>query len=206
MSTATLEFEEPIDVLVKEIEALAGQFLNDPVKVSVAPQSTTAERVRQQATFVNQAEKQALLHIVLETEDIDRALIFTRTKHGADRVVRFLEGAGIDAFAIHGNKSQGQRTTALQAFRQGKIKLLVATNLASRGLDIPAVSTVINYDIPENVEEYIHRVGRTGRAGAEGSAISFVAEWDLEMFEQIAKTVGDDLVRDEFDLYGVSAD
>ncbi|MEC9017895.1 MAG: DEAD/DEAH box helicase, partial [Pseudomonadota bacterium] len=160
----------------KEIEALAGQFLNDPVKVSVAPQSTTAERVRQQATFVNQAEKQALLHIVLETEDIDRALIFTRTKHGADRVVRFLEGAGIDAFAIHGNKSQGQRTTALQAFRQGKVKLLVATDIAARGIDVSGVSHVINFEIPNVPEQYVHRIGRTARAGAEGVAISFVAD------------------------------
>ncbi|EQB33089.1 DEAD/DEAH box helicase [Sphingobium ummariense] len=160
----------------KEIEALAGQFLNDPVKVSVAPQSTTAERVRQQATFVNQGEKQALLHLVLASEDIDRALIFTRTKHGADRVVRFLEGAGIEAFAIHGNKSQGQRTTALQAFRQGKVKLLVATDIAARGIDVSGVSHVINFELPNVPEQYVHRIGRTARAGAEGVAISFVAD------------------------------
>lgn len=160
----------------KEIEALAGQFLNDPVKVSVAPQSTTAERVRQQLTFVNQAEKQALLHIVLKTEEIDRALIFTRTKHGADRVVRFLEGAGIQAFAIHGNKSQAQRTTALQAFRHGHCKLLVATDIAARGIDVSGVSHVINFEIPNVPEQYVHRIGRTARAGADGIAISFVAD------------------------------
>jgi ATP-dependent RNA helicase RhlE len=160
----------------KEIEALAGQFLKDPVKVSVAPQSTTAERVAQRATFVNQAEKQALLHIVLKTEDIDRALIFTRTKHGADRVVRFLEGAGIQAYAIHGNKSQAQRTTALQAFRHGHCKLLVATDIAARGIDVSGVSHVINFEIPNVAEQYVHRIGRTARAGAEGIAISFVAD------------------------------
>ena len=171
----------------KEIEALAGQFLNDPVKVSVAPQSTTAERVRQQATFVNQAEKQALLHIVLKSEDIDRALIFTRTKHGADRVVRFLEGAGIDAFAIHGNKSQGQRTTALQAFRQGKVKLLVATDIAARGIDVSGVSHVINFEIPNIAEQYVHRIGRTARAGAEGIAISFVADDERPYLKAIEK-------------------
>ncbi|MDO7835420.1 DEAD/DEAH box helicase [Sphingobium sp. HBC34] len=171
----------------KEIEALAAQFLNDPVKVSVAPQSTTAERVRQQATFVNQAEKQALLHIVLKTEDIDRALIFTRTKHGADRVVRFLEGAGIDAFAIHGNKSQGQRTTALQAFRQGKVKLLVATDIAARGIDVSGVSHVINFEIPNVPEQYVHRIGRTARAGAEGVAISFVADDERPFLKAIEK-------------------
>ncbi len=172
----------------KEIEALAAQFLNDPVKVSVAPQSTTAERVRQQATFVNQGEKQALLHLVLKSEDIDRALIFTRTKHGADRVVRFLEGAGIDAFAIHGNKSQGQRTTALQAFRQGKVKLLVATDIAARGIDVSGVSHVINFEIPNVPEQYVHRIGRTARAGAEGVAISFVADDERPYLKAIERT------------------
>ncbi|MBB3980702.1 ATP-dependent RNA helicase RhlE [Sphingobium fontiphilum] len=172
----------------KEIESLAGQFLHDPVKVSVAPQSTTAERVRQQATFVNQAEKQALLHIVLNNEDIDRALIFTRTKHGADRVVRSLEGAGIQAFAIHGNKSQGQRTTALQAFRQGKVKLLVATDIAARGIDVSGVSHVINFEIPNVPEQYVHRIGRTARAGAEGVAISFVADDERPYLKAIERT------------------
>ncbi|WP_150291778.1 DEAD/DEAH box helicase [Sphingobium estronivorans] len=159
-----------------EIEALAAQFLNDPVKVSVAPQSTTAERVRQQATFVNQMEKQALLNLTIRSEDIDRALIFTRTKHGADRVVRFLEGAGIQAAAIHGNKSQAQRTTALQAFRHGHVKLLVATDIAARGIDVSGVSHVINFELPNVPEQYVHRIGRTARAGAEGVAISFVAD------------------------------
>ncbi|KFL46338.1 putative helicase [Sphingobium sp. ba1] len=172
----------------KEIEALAAQFLNDPVKVSVAPQSTTAERVRQRAIFVNQAEKQALLHLMLKSEEIDRALIFTRTKHGADRVVRFLEGAGIDAFAIHGNKSQGQRTTALQAFRQGKVKLLVATDIAARGIDVSGVSHVINFEIPNVAEQYVHRIGRTARAGAEGIAISFVADDERPFLKAIEKT------------------
>ncbi len=172
----------------KEIEALAAQFLNNPVKVSVAPQSTTAERVDQQMYFVNQGEKQALLHLVLESEDIDRALIFTRTKHGADRVVRFLEGAGIDAFAIHGNKSQGQRTTALQAFRQGKVKLLVATDIAARGIDVSGVSHVINFEIPNVAEQYVHRIGRTARAGADGIAISFVADDERPYLKAIEKT------------------
>ncbi|WP_294132000.1 DEAD/DEAH box helicase [Sphingobium sp.] len=171
----------------KEIEALAAQFLNNPVKVSVAPQSTTAERVHQRATFVNQGEKQALLHLILKSEDIDRALIFTRTKHGADRVVRFLEGAGIEAFAIHGNKSQGQRTTALQAFRQGKVKLLVATDIAARGIDVSGVSHVINFEIPNVAEQYVHRIGRTARAGAEGIAISFVADDERPYLKAIEK-------------------
>ncbi|TNE39529.1 MAG: DEAD/DEAH box helicase [Sphingomonadales bacterium] len=159
----------------KEIADLGGQFLHDPVQVSVAPQSTTAERVRQHATFVNQLEKQALLNETVRREPIDRALIFTRTKHGADRVVRFLAGAGIEAVAIHGNKSQAQRTTALQAFRHGHVKLLVATDIAARGIDVSGVSHVINFELPNVAEQYVHRIGRTARAGAEGVAISFVA-------------------------------
>lgn len=159
----------------KEIAHLAEQFLEDPVTVSVAPQATTAEKIRQFSTFVEQKEKQALLHHVIKTSDIDRALIFTRTKHGADRVVRHLKGAGIEAYAIHGNKSQAQRTTALQAFRSGQVRLLVATDIAARGIDVSGVSHVINFEIPNVPEQYVHRIGRTARAGAEGIAISFVA-------------------------------
>lgn len=171
-----------------EIEALASQFLHQPVKVSVAPQSTTAERVRQQATFVNQAEKQALLTLTIKNEEIDRALIFTRTKHGADRVVRFLEGAGIQAAAIHGNKSQAQRTAALQAFRHGHVKLLVATDIAARGIDVSGVSHVINFELPNVAEQYVHRIGRTARAGADGIAISFVADDERPYLKAIERT------------------
>lgn len=175
----------------KEIAALAQQFLHDPVTVSVAPQATTAEKIRQRVTFVEQKEKQALLHHVLRSEEIDRALIFTRTKHGADRVVRHLKGAGIDAFAIHGNKSQGQRTTALQAFRSGQVRLLVATDIAARGIDVSGVSHVINFEIPNVPEQYVHRIGRTARAGAEGIAISFVAPDErtyLRDIERVTRT------------------
>ena len=171
----------------KAIAELGDRFLNDPVKVSVAPQSTTAERVRQYASYVNQAEKQALLTLTVKNEPIDRALIFTRTKHGADRVVRFLEGAGMPAAAIHGNKSQAQRTTALQAFRQGRVKLLVATDIAARGIDVSGVSHVINFELPNVPEQYVHRIGRTARAGAEGIAISFVADDERQYLKQIEK-------------------
>jgi ATP-dependent RNA helicase RhlE len=175
----------------KEIAALAQQFLNDPVTVSVTPQATTAEKIRQRVTFVEQKEKQALLHHVLKTEEIDRALIFTRTKHGADRVVRHLAGAGIQAYAIHGNKSQAQRTTALQAFRSGQVRLLVATDIAARGIDVSGVSHVINFEIPNVPEQYVHRIGRTARAGAEGIAISFVAPDEkayLRDIERVTRT------------------
>ncbi|PZQ20350.1 MAG: DEAD/DEAH box helicase [Sphingopyxis macrogoltabida] len=178
----------------KEIAHLAEQFLEDPVTVSVTPQATTAEKIRQRVTFVEQKEKQALLHHVLRTEEIDRALIFTRTKHGADRVVRHLKGAGIEAYAIHGNKSQAQRTTALQAFRSGQVRLLVATDIAARGIDVSGVSHVINFEIPNVPEQYVHRIGRTARAGAEGVAISFVAPDEkayLRDIERVTRTRAD---------------
>jgi ATP-dependent RNA helicase RhlE len=174
----------------KEIRALADQFLNNPAEVSVAPQATTAEKIRQYATFVGQKEKQALLTHVVKAQDIDRALIFTRTKYGADRVVRHLAGAGVRAVAIHGNKSQAQRTAALQAFRSGDIRLLVATDIAARGIDVSGVSHVINFELPNVAEQYVHRIGRTARAGAEGIAISFVADDErpyLKAIERITR-------------------
>ncbi|MFM2409776.1 MAG: hypothetical protein RL481_604 [Pseudomonadota bacterium] len=159
----------------KAIAELGNRFLNNPVRVSVTPQATTAERVEQFVTFVTQGEKQALLNHRLKDESIDRALVFTRTKHGADRVVRHLAGAGIKAAAIHGNKSQGQRTAAMQGFRHGHLKVLVATDIAARGIDVPGVSHVFNYELPNVPEQYVHRIGRTARAGADGEAFSFVA-------------------------------
>jgi ATP-dependent RNA helicase RhlE len=160
----------------KAISELGNRFLNNPVRVSVAPQSTTAERVEQYVTFVNSKEKQALLNHRLKDESIDRALVFTRTKHGADRVVRHLAGAGIKSAAIHGNKSQGQRTAAMQGFRNGHLRVLVATDIAARGIDVPGVSHVFNYELPNVPEQYVHRIGRTARAGADGIAVSFVAD------------------------------
>ncbi len=163
----------------KAIAELGRQFINDPVRVEIAPQATTAERVEQFATFVNHAEKQALLTLRLRAGladgSIDRALVFTRTKHGADRVVRHLESAGVSAAAIHGNKSQGQRTAALEGFRQGKTPILIATDIAARGIDVTGVSHVFNFEMPNVAEQYVHRIGRTARAGRDGIAISFVA-------------------------------
>ncbi|MEE3100568.1 MAG: DEAD/DEAH box helicase, partial [Pseudomonadota bacterium] len=160
----------------KSIAELAAAYLTDPVKVSVAPQSTTAERVDQRAHFLRQHDKQALLNVVLKEEDYDRVLIFTRTKHGADRVVKNLGRAGVEAKAIHGNKRQNERERVLEAFRNGSMRVLVATDIAARGVDVPGVSHVINYEIPNVPEQYVHRIGRTARAGADGLAISFVAE------------------------------
>ena len=176
------------------IAKLGKQFITDPVRVEVAPQATTAERVDQFATFLGQNEKQALLTITLRkglaSGDIDRCLVFTRTKHGADRVVRHLVAAGINAAAIHGNKSQAQRTRALDGFRDGRIPVLVATDIAARGIDVPEVSAVFNFELPNVAEQYVHRIGRTARAGRSGIAISYVAPDEKAYLRDIEKLTG----------------
>jgi ATP-dependent RNA helicase RhlE len=169
------------------IAELAGQFLTDPVQVAVTPVSSTAERVQQAVVHVDAARKQDLLHALLDDESITRALVFARTKHGADRIVRRLELAGFPAEAIHGNKSQGQRTRALDAFKAGKARLLVATEIAARGIDVDGVSHVINFDLPNVPEQYVHRIGRTARAGADGMAISFCAPDERAYLRDIEK-------------------
>ena len=178
----------------KAIADLGRQFINDPVRVEVAPQSTTAERVDQFVVHINQAEKQALLSINLKAGfadgKINRALVFTRTKHGADRVVRHLNTAGVNAAAIHGNKSQAQRTAALGAFRQGSTPVLVATDIAARGIDVSGVSHVYNFEIPNVPEQYVHRIGRTARAGADGVSVSFVAPDEKPYLRDIEKLTG----------------
>ena len=175
----------------KTIADLADKFLTDPVQVAVAPVSSTAERVEQFVTFVNQQEKQALLTIALregfQTGKMDRVLIFTRTKHGADRVVRLLAGNGIAANAIHGNKSQPQRERALGQFKSGEVKILVATDIAARGIDVSGVSHVINFELPNVPEQYVHRIGRTARAGAAGMAIAFCADDERAYLKGIEK-------------------
>jgi ATP-dependent RNA helicase RhlE len=157
------------------IAELAKAFLNDPVQVAVTPVSSTAERVEQAVIHVETAKKQDLLNDILRDKSISRALVFTRTKHGADRVVKKLAAAGIAAEAIHGNKSQGQRERALEAFKSGRARLLVATEIAARGIDVDNVTHVINFDLPDVPEQYVHRIGRTARAGETGCAISFCA-------------------------------
>ncbi|MET0373854.1 MAG: DEAD/DEAH box helicase [Rhizorhabdus sp.] len=174
----------------KAIAELGDRFLTNPAKVSVAPAATTAERVEQYATFCNPAEKQALLTLRIRSEPIDRALVFTRTKHGADRVVKNLRAAGIESEAIHGNKSQPQRERALGLFRKGDIRILVATDIAARGIDVGGVSHVFNFELPNVAEQYVHRIGRTARAGAAGIAIAFVADDErpyLKAIERLTK-------------------
>ncbi len=157
----------------REIASLAGQLLRDPVHVAVAPVATTVERVEQRVIFVETARKRQLLTEFLRKTRAGRTLVFTRTKSGADRVVEFLDKAGLSAAAIHGDKSQAQRERSLAAFRKGQVGVLVATDIAARGIDIDGVTHVINFDLPNVPESYVHRIGRTARAGHAGMAISF---------------------------------
>jgi len=180
----TLFFSATMPTSIRE---LASQFLTDPATVTVKPASTTAERVDQTVTFVNQTEKQALLTITLRDPAVERALVFTRTKHGADRVVKLLAGNGIAANAIHGNKSQPQRERALGLFKSGEVPVLVATDIAARGIDVSGVSHVINFELPNVPEQYVHRIGRTARAGASGIAVAFCADDERPFLRDIEK-------------------
>ena len=155
------------------IAGLAHSLLSDPVRVTVAPPASTVDRIDQRVLFVDRTNKRALLNDLLRAGNFSRVLVFTRTKHGADKVAHQLTRAGVTADAIHGNKSQSARERALQQFRRGTLRVLVATDLAARGIDVDAVSHVINYDLPVDPETYVHRIGRTGRAGADGVALSF---------------------------------
>ncbi len=155
------------------IAKLAHDILDDPVRVDVAPAKIAVDRIVQRVFFVGAKEKRALLEDLLADRDMDRVLVFTRTKRGADRVCRNLVQAGIAAVALHGNKAQNARVRALDAFRQGRVRVLVATDIAARGIDVPNISHVINYELPNEPESYVHRIGRTARAGAEGAALSF---------------------------------
>ena len=159
----------------KDIAELAEQMLRDPARVAVTPVSSTVERVTQRIIQVDHSAKAAFLAQLLKQESVDRALVFTRTKHGADKVVKGLSKAGIAANAIHGNKSQNHRERVLAAFRSGEIRTLVATDIAARGIDVDGISHVVNFDVPNVPETYVHRIGRTARAGADGVAISLVA-------------------------------
>jgi ATP-dependent RNA helicase RhlE len=159
------------------------------VKVAVAPVASTAERVQQRIIRVDRSAKPTVLIDVLRRETIDRALIFTRTKHGADKVARGLNRAGIAAEAIHGNKSQSQRERVLAAFRRGDVKTLVATDIAARGIDVDGISHVVNFDVPNLPETYVHRIGRTARAGADGFAISLCDGEEVAFVRDIEKLI-----------------
>jgi ATP-dependent RNA helicase RhlE len=172
----------------KAIKELADRYLTNPAEVSVTPTATTVDRIDQSVTMVNQTEKTALLTIFLRTHPMERTLVFSRTKHGADKIVRQLEAAGISANAIHGYKSQPQRERAIAAFKSGEMAVLVATDIAARGIDIPGVSHVVNFDLPDVPEQYVHRIGRTARAGADGIAIAFCSPDERGNLRDIERT------------------
>ena len=162
-------------------------MLRDPVRVEVARSATVAGAVDQQVMFVNQSDKGALLVNVLKSTDFARALVFTRTKHKANRLSVQLSRKGIKADAIHGNKTQGARQQALKAFHRGQTKVLVATDIVARGIDVEGITHVINYELPNDPESYVHRIGRTARAGASGVALSFCAREEVSLLKDIEK-------------------
>ena len=180
-----------------EVEKLAQSLLTDPVTVKVNPVSSTVDRIDQSLYMVDKANKKHLLAKLLKDKSVENALVFSRTKHGADRIVRELSRAGIEARSIHGNKSQSARQQALGDFKSGKVRVLVATDIAARGIDIAGLSHVFNYDLPNEPEAYVHRIGRTGRAGLDGTAISFCCIDELKELKQIEKLTGKSIPRRE---------
>ena len=178
-----------------EVEKLATSLLTNPVTVKVDPVSSTVDRIDQSLYMVDKANKRHLLSKLLRQPDVESALVFTRTKHGADRVVRELSREKIEARAIHGNKSQTARQQALADFKSGKVRVMVATDIAARGIDIAGLSHVFNYDLPNEPEAYVHRIGRTGRAGRDGIAISFCCIDEMKELKQIEKLTGKTLKR-----------
>lgn len=174
----------------KAIRKFAYSILKNPIEISVTPVSSAAETVQQSVYFVEKKEKTALLIQLLEDAQILRSLVFTRTKHGANKLVKRLSKTGIEAAAIHGDKSQNARQRALEDFKNSKIRVLVATDVASRGIDIDELPYVVNYELPNIPETYVHRIGRTGRAGKEGVAISFCDSEEMDELKNIQKLIG----------------
>jgi len=178
-----------------EVEALARKYLRKPVVVQVGRRSSVASTVTHAVYPVPRDRKSALLAQLLKETALDSVLVFTRTKHGADRVVRHLEKEAIEATAMHADKTQPQRTRALEDFKSGKVRVLVATDIAQRGLDISGITHVVNYDVPQQAEDYVHRIGRTGRAAKEGDAFTFMAPDEIAMVRQIERVIGQPIPR-----------
>jgi ATP-dependent RNA helicase RhlE len=179
--------------LAPNIVELAHTILRDPAHVSIAPETTTAERIQQQVCFIDRESKRPLLEQLLRGQasasDGKLTIVFSRTKHGANKLAKSLTASGFAADAIHGNKSQAQREKALDRFKKGLTPILVATDVAARGVDVKDVGLVVNYDLPNEPEAYVHRIGRTARAGAEGRAVSFCSEDELEFLRDIEKLI-----------------
>lgn len=174
----------------KQMAEIASAYLTDPVRVEAAPPGKPAEKVAQSLHFVAQDEKTDLLIRLLDTHRSELALVFARTKHGAERLMKKLVAAGFAAGSIHGNKSQGQRERAIRAVREGELRVLVATDVAARGIDIPEIRHVYNFDLPNVPDNYVHRIGRTARAGAHGHAVAFCAPAEMSELKAIEKTMG----------------
>ncbi|MBT4988954.1 MAG: DEAD/DEAH box helicase [Rickettsiales bacterium] len=173
----------------KDIAVLANKILNKPIKVEVTPQATTVEKIDQKINFVEKSNKLRLLKNILKKESATTVLVFSRTKHGANKIVKYLTKESIQSEAIHGNKSQSAREKALDEFRSGKIKVLIATDIAARGIDVPDITHVINFDIPQDPESYVHRIGRTARAGRNGIAISFCDPTEGKLLHAVEKVI-----------------
>lgn len=178
-----------------EVEALARKYLRKPLVIQVGRRSSAASTVTHAVYPVPRDKKTDLLAELLEEEGMDSVLIFARTKHGADKVVRHLSSRGIAATAMHADKSQGERMRALEDFKSGKVRVLVATDIAQRGLDVSGISHVINYDVPQQPEDYVHRIGRTGRAAATGDAFTFMAPDEIAMVRSIERIIGEPIPR-----------
>ncbi|MGB5556901.1 MAG: DEAD/DEAH box helicase [Paracoccaceae bacterium] len=176
--------------MAKQMAEIAAAYLNKPLRVEVSPAGKAADKIAQSVIFVPQAQKAEMLKDKLDAHRDELALVFSRTKHGAEKLMKSLEAVGFAAGSIHGNKSQGQRERALKAFREGRLRVLVATDVAARGIDIPQVRHVYNYDLPNVPENYVHRIGRTARAGAEGSAVAFCAPAEMGELRAIEKQMG----------------
>ena len=180
-----------------DIRALAEGFLNKPVKIDVSPRNTTVKTVKQSIFEADKSKKTALLSHLIRENDWQQLLVFMRTKHGANRLVKRLDKDGIKSAAIHGNKTQGARTRALADFKSGKVRVLVATDIAARGIDIASLPLVINFELPNVPEDYVHRIGRTGRAGMTGEAISLVSADEVKLLQTIENLIGQTLVREQ---------
>ena len=179
------------------ISNLAGSFLNDAIMVDVSPKELTVEKIEQKIMFTRKSDKRTLLVKIIKEERVSRGIVFTRTKHGANRLVKQLDQSGIDAAAIHGNKSQGARTKALAGFKKGNIPILVATDIASRGIDVEGITHVFNYDLPNEPESYVHRIGRTARAGRSGIAYAFCDDTESGYLVGIQQLIGKDIPVDD---------
>ncbi len=189
----------------EDIRKLTTGLLVNPIKIEVAPRNTAAELVEQVAYLVNKANKTELLCHLIKTHDWQQVLVFTTTKHGANRLTEKLNKVDIKAAAIHGNKSQGARTSALAGFKAGEIRVLVATDVAARGIDINLLPHVVNFELPRAPEDYVHRIGRTGRAGEEGQAISLVSHDEYSFLRQVEKLIGKEIKREQIAGFEASA-